>query len=273
VQHAGLNITIAAVTDQGPDCFALVGAMICRCPGLGRPPPSRSVPGRPGLIAFIPGDDAGQLRVYDARTGAVLRELTVPAGRQTAYSPNFKYAAQVDRGAGLLTVYTLDGDTYRVSGTLNAAALGGEGLALVNADFVPRTGRLGVELDGGDGAMHKTVGIDPADPGRPLGTLPAFPSQLADSSGEPADAVHVEIPSLPAARDVSVHRSTRELVEPINGVNIHEPLVSIVVGRANCAVERRRPPHACEWLSLLPSCTSAGAYFPAGNDDVGAMTA
>ncbi|WP_328473918.1 hypothetical protein OHA21_13795 [Actinoplanes sp. NBC_00393] len=173
-------------------------------------PPTTPGPALPSGLIAVDGDT---LRVHDAKTGTVLRTLERPAGRQVTYSPDFRYAATVDRDAGLLTVYTLDGDGYRPSGTLNPAALGGDGLALVNAAFVPGSGRLGVELDGGDGAMRKTVGVDPADPGRVTGDLPGFPSQFTDSTGDPASAEHVAIPSVPAARDVTVHRSARELVD------------------------------------------------------------
>lgn len=163
-----------------------------------------------GLVVLTTKDQSHELRVYDVKSGAVLRRMTLPeAPEGLVFRDDYATAAALDRSQGRLLLYRVSGTTYEATGELNADALGAHGLSLSGAGFVPGTTKLAVTVDGGDGGRHYTVTLDPADPGK-LGTFGGEAGSW-DSAGDPA--VEPDVIDVPGAGHVTVRRTARELVD------------------------------------------------------------
>ncbi|MFB9236353.1 hypothetical protein ACFFWC_12455 [Plantactinospora siamensis] len=175
-------------------------------------PPRSALPA--GLVALTragTGEEA-QLRVYDATTGTLRRAVMVPTDGKVVFSASFQYAAEIDRSGNVL-LYTLKGDRYESSGSLDPQSWGARDTRPKRVGFLPRTNRLAVELEDPDREGLRAVSLDPADPrltSRPdVGLAPQW-----DSGGRPVeDVAYVEMPGQPKVGSVVVRRSQQELVE------------------------------------------------------------
>ncbi len=166
----------------------------------------------PGLVALAGTAEGTELRVYDAARGSLLRRIAVPAPEGVVFSPSFAYAAEIDKAANLLRIHKLQGTAYEPVTSLNAAALGGNGLTMTGLGFVAATGRLGVELTGGDGGPRRTALLDPATPGPTLAEYSGTPAAW-DSTGGPVETVQGTLRGDAEPGQVKLRVSAHEAVD------------------------------------------------------------